>query len=34
MSADAALVYLKRFGVLIGRRVVVASNNDSAYPVA
>jgi sarcosine oxidase subunit alpha len=34
MSADAALVYLKRFGVLIGQRVVVATNNDSAYPVA
>jgi sarcosine oxidase, subunit alpha len=34
MSSDAALVYLKRFGVLIGRRVVVATNNDSAYPVA
>ena len=34
MSADAALVYLKRFGVLVGRRVVVAANNDSAYAVA
>ena len=34
MSSDAALVYLKRFGVLIGRRVVVATNNDSAYSVA
>jgi sarcosine oxidase, subunit alpha len=34
MSADAALVYLKRFGVLVGQRVVVATNNDSAYPVA
>ena len=34
MSADAALVYLKRYGVLVGRRVVVATNNDSAYPVA
>jgi sarcosine oxidase subunit alpha len=33
MSADAALVYLKRFGVLVGKRVVVATNNDSAYPV-
>jgi len=34
MSADAALVYLRRFGVLVGQRVVVATNNDSAYPVA
>ena len=34
MSADAALVYLKRYAVLIGKRVVVATNNDSAYPVA
>jgi sarcosine oxidase, subunit alpha len=34
MSADAALVYLKRFGVLVGERVVVATNNDSAYIVA
>ncbi len=34
MSADAALVYLKRFGVLAGERVVVATNNDSAYAVA
>jgi sarcosine oxidase, subunit alpha len=34
MSADAALVYLKRNAVLVGRRVIVATNNDSAYPVA
>ena len=34
MSADAALVYLKRYAVLIGKRVVVATNNDSAYAVA
>jgi sarcosine oxidase subunit alpha len=34
MSADAALVYLKRYAVLIGKRVVVATNNDGAYPVA
>ena len=34
MSADAALVYLRRFGVLVGRRIAVATNNDSAYPVA
>ena len=34
MSADAALVYLKLYAVLIGKRVVVATNNDSAYPVA
>ena len=34
MSAEAALVYLKRFGVLVGERVVVATNNDGAYTVA
>ena len=34
MSADAALVYLRRHAVLVGKRVVVATNNDSAYPVA
>jgi sarcosine oxidase subunit alpha len=34
VSADAALVYLKRYAVLIGKRVVVATNNDSAYAVA
>ena len=30
MSADAALVYLKRYAVLVGKRVVVATNNTSA----
>jgi sarcosine oxidase subunit alpha len=34
MSADAALVYLKRYAVLVGKRVVVATNNTSAYAVA
>ncbi len=34
MSADAALVYLRRFGVMIGRRIAIATNNDAAYPVA
>ena len=34
MSADAALAYLRRFGVVVGRRVAIATNNDSAYPVA
>jgi sarcosine oxidase, subunit alpha len=34
MSADAALVYLRRYAVMIGKRVQVATNNDSAYPVA
>ncbi len=34
MSADAALVYLRRFGVLVGRRILIATNNDSVYPVA
>jgi sarcosine oxidase, subunit alpha len=34
MSADAALSYLRRFAVLVGKRVAIATNNDSAYPVA
>lgn len=34
MSADAALVYLRRYAVLVGRRIVVATNNDSAFEVA
>ena len=34
MSADAALVYLRRYAVLVGRRIAVATNNDSAYAVA
>lgn len=34
MSADAALIYLRRYAVLVGRRIVVAANNDSAYEVA
>ncbi|PWJ90770.1 heterotetrameric sarcosine oxidase alpha subunit [Mesorhizobium loti] len=34
MSADAALAYLRRHAVLVGRRIVVATNNDSAYETA
>ncbi|MBZ9743144.1 MULTISPECIES: sarcosine oxidase subunit alpha family protein [unclassified Mesorhizobium] len=34
LSADAALSYLRRHAVLAGRRIVVATNNDSAYEVA
>ncbi len=34
MSADAALVYLCRYAVLVGKRIVVATNNDSAYAAA
>jgi sarcosine oxidase subunit alpha len=34
MSADAALFYLERHGVLVGRRIVVATNNSGALPVA
>ena len=34
MSADAALFYLERHGVLVGRRIVVSTNNDGAWPVA
>lgn len=34
MLAGSALTYLRRHGVAPGRRVVVATNNDSAYAVA
>ena len=34
MTASSALSYLHRFGVLPGQRIVVATNNDSAYRVA
>ncbi len=34
MSADAALVYLRRTAVLVGKRLVVATNNDSVYMAA
>ncbi len=34
MTADAASVYLNRYGILAGEQVVVATNNDSAYNVA
>ena len=34
LSADAALAYLRLHAVLVGRQVVVATNNDSAYEVA
>ncbi|MGH8506967.1 MAG: sarcosine oxidase subunit alpha family protein [Stenotrophobium sp.] len=34
MLAGAARQYLHRFGVLPGKRVVIATNNDSAYDVA
>ena len=34
MLAGAARAYLHRYGVLAGRRVVVATNNDSAYQTA
>lgn len=34
MSAEAALVYLRRFGVVAGRKVVVATNNGLAYETA
>ncbi len=34
MLAGAALQYLHRHGVLPGRRVAIATNNDSAYAVA
>jgi sarcosine oxidase subunit alpha len=34
LSADAALQYLRRHAVIAGQRVIVATNNDSAYEVA
>ncbi|MEO4000269.1 2Fe-2S iron-sulfur cluster-binding protein [Mesorhizobium sp. CAU 1732] len=34
MSAEAALAYLKRYDILVGKRIVVATNNDRAYAVA
>lgn len=34
MSCDAALAYLRKFGVVAGRDVVVATNNSSAYEAA
>ncbi len=34
MLADAARVYLQRYGVKVGGRVVVATTDDSAYRVA
>lgn len=34
MQASAAHKYLRRYAVAAGRRVVVATNNDSAYAVA
>ncbi|MCV0395529.1 MAG: (2Fe-2S)-binding protein [Rhizobiaceae bacterium] len=34
MSAEAALVYLKLHGVLVGERIVLAANNDRALAAA
>jgi sarcosine oxidase subunit alpha len=34
MSADAALVYLRLYAIRVGRRITIATNNDSAYEVA
>ncbi len=34
MTATAARSYLNRYGVLLGKRIMVATNNDSAYLVA
>jgi sarcosine oxidase subunit alpha len=34
MSAEAALVYLQRYGVLVGQKIVVATNNGLTYAVA
>jgi sarcosine oxidase subunit alpha len=34
MLAGAARQYLRRYGVALGRRVLIATNNDSAYALA
>ena len=34
MSAEAGLHYLRRFGVAVGRRVVIATTNGTAYDTA
>ena len=34
MSAEAALIYLERYQVIVGERVVIAANNSGAYAVA
>ncbi len=34
MSAEAALVYLRRHGVLVGENIVLAANNDKALGIA
>ncbi len=34
MSAEAALIYLKRHDLLVGERIVLATNNSGAYAVA
>ncbi|NKB76601.1 MAG: sarcosine oxidase subunit alpha family protein [Gammaproteobacteria bacterium] len=34
MTAAAANAYLHRYGVLAGRKIVIATNNDSVYEVA
>ena len=34
LLADAALLYLRRYGIKLGQRAMVATNNDSAYEAA
>lgn len=34
MNASAGRIYLNRYGILPGENIVVATNNDSAYPAA
>ena len=34
MSASAGRAYLNRYGILPGENIIVATNNDSAYPAA
>ena len=34
LNAAAGRIYLNRYGILPGENIIVATNNDSAYPVA
>lgn len=34
MTATAAKIYLHRFGILPGKKVIISTNNDSAYEVS
>ena len=34
MSADAAYYYLEKFGVVVGKNILIATGNNSPYPLA